>query len=243
MIVFSGSKVTKSSNIQPLFEHNVLGFSISVTVNWSWYSKRDGIVTWTFTNKSYLQSTVILFRNGYYFGNAYFPIYLQNGMTKWAKTLSPLADNGVEHNSMPVAILDFGNGNRIVAFIFTLSSGQKWSVLEGGFSELMPPSNIAVFDVDYEHSGQFCVGYDPKQVLDWDTQTNSNMKGYSPNPSTFETIELSVPTMAPYVKLFKFDSVQTSACFNQINNMGLENKSSDDLEEIIGNIIKRIRSI
>jgi len=69
------------------------------------------------------------------------------------------------------------------------------------------------------------------------------MKGYSPNPSTFDTIELSVPSTAPYVKLFKFDFVQNSPCTNQINNMGLENKSSDDLEEIIGKIISRFRSI
>lgn len=243
MVVFSGSKITKSNNIQPLYENNVLAFSVSLNVSWSWYSKKDGIVIWTFTNRSFLQSTVILFRNGYYFGNAYFPIYLQNGVTNWAKKLSPLIDKGVEQNSMPLAILDFGNGNRIVAFIFTLAGGQKWSVLEGGFSEFMPPSNVALFDVNYEHSGQFCIGYDPKQVMDWDEQTNSDMKGYSPNPSTFDTIELSVPSTAPYVKLFKFDFVQNSPCTNQINNMGLENKSSDDLEEIIGSIINRIRSI
>jgi len=136
MVVFSGSKITKSNNIQPLYENNVLAFSVSVNVSWSWYSKKDGIVIWTFIDRSFLQSTVILFRNGYYFGNAYFPIYLQNGMTNWANKLSPLVDKGAEHNSMPVAILDFGNGNRIVAFIFTLAGGQKWSVLEGYFQNL-----------------------------------------------------------------------------------------------------------
>lgn len=242
MIVFGGSKITQSDKVQLTNQGLAIGFSVSVNVSWSWYRKREGIVAWTFTNKSYLQSTVILFRNGYYFGNAYFPIYLNNGITWWAKKLEPLVDKGIEKNTMPIAILDFGNNNRIVAFIFTLASGQKWSVLEGGFSELMPPDNVALFDVNVERSGEFCVGYDPNQVIDWDAQTHTNLSGYSPNPKTFETIELSMPSMAPYVKLFKLDSIQESRCLTEGEISGKGNKSTDDLEEIIGSIMKMIRS-
>ncbi len=238
----SGSKINFPKTSQMSQLESVTGFSVSVSISWSWFDKRAGIVAWQFTNKSVLPSTVILFRNGYYFGNAYFPIYLNNGITRWATKLEPLTDLGVQRNTMPIAIIDFGNGKRIVAFIFTLSGGQKWSVLEGGFSLEFPPKNIAVFDVDLEKSGKFCVGYDPRQVLDWDAQTGSNLKGYLPNPATFDTIQLSAPTIAPYVKLFEKDSVLDSECKGGISQSEQMGYAEDDIEVIIGNILRRIRN-
>ncbi len=242
MHIIGGSWISGTNGLQISSIKNVNKFSTSVDVSWSWFNKREGTVSWNFVNNSYLQSTVILFRNGYYFGNAYFPIYVENGLTKWATTIQPLVDNGVEKNSMPVAVLNFGSGDRIVAFIFTLSGGQKWSVLEGGFSEIMPPENVAIYDVSFERSGNFCIGYDPRQIADWDRQTKTGLKGYSPNPMDIQTVELSIPTVAPFVKLFKGDSISDNRCPGD-NDSKSENYKRDDLEEIIGNIIRRIRSI
>ncbi len=243
MQIISGSWLSKSQNAQFTKIDNISSFSVSVSVGWSWYNKKEGIVSWNFVNNSYLESSVILFRNGYYFGNAYFPIYLENGLTTWATELKPLTDKGIENNSMPVAIMDFGMDKRIVAFIFTLSSGQKWSVLEGGFSEFMPPDRYALFDVTLEKSGIFCVGYDKNQVIDWDQQTGSNLKGFLPNPKSVQTLEFSVPTVAPFVKLFKDDSISDSYCQGQDSITSETNVSKDDIEDIVAGIIRRIRSI
>lgn len=242
MTIISGSWISGPEGFSLSYEKKAQKFSTGIEVNWTWFSKKNGIVSWNFTNNSYLQSSVILFRNGYYFGNAFFPVYLSNGITNWATTLSPLQEKGVENNTMPVAIMNFGSGNRIVAFVFTLAGGQIWSVLEGGFSERMPPANVALYDLTMERSGVFCIGYDPKQVLDWNRQTGLNMSGYSPNPKTVQTLELSVPTVATYVKLFKGDTIRDSGCLNDVGHNSSEN-SPGDIEEIISNIIKRIRSL
>ncbi|MEM4066739.1 MAG: hypothetical protein QXV17_07760, partial [Candidatus Micrarchaeaceae archaeon] len=132
--------------------------------------------------------------------------------------LTPLIDQGVENNTMPIGIIDFGGGNKIIAFIFTLAAGQKWSVLEGGFSSISPPSSVMVFDVTLEDNGSFCIGYDPQQVLDWDVQTGSTMQGYSPNPSNITTLEMTPPAGAQYVQLFPKDSITAAPCSAQPSN-------------------------
>ncbi len=242
MHVLSGSWVSGPNGLKLTYTKKAQKFSIGVDIGWSWYDKNKGIVSWNFQNNSQLQSSVILFRNGYYFGNAYFPIYVENGLTKWATTLLPLDEQGIEHNSMPLAILDFGSENRIVAFVFTLAGGQKWSVLEGGFSQKMPPDNIAIYDVSLERSGTFCIGYDPRQVSEWNRQTGTNLNGYRPNPRSIKTLELSVPSIAPYIKLFKEDTIRDSQCTGIESSDSSGEPAKDDIEEIISNIIRRIKS-
>ncbi|MEM3861744.1 MAG: LAGLIDADG family homing endonuclease [Thermoplasmatales archaeon] len=144
-------------------------------------------------------------------------VYVNNGMTYWATSLTPLIDQGVANNTMPIGIIDFGGGNKIIAFIFTLAPGQKWSVLEGGFSSAMQPSGQAVYELSLEKTGSFCIGYDPQQVLDWDLQTGTTMQGYSPNPNNFNTIEVTVPVGTQYIQLFPNDTVSDSACPPQPN--------------------------
>ncbi len=66
-----------------------------VNVTWSWYNQSEGVVTWTFNNKSDKQQEVVLLRgaidqNGivlmyYYFGNAYWVDYLSLDITKWQR--------------------------------------------------------------------------------------------------------------------------------------------------------------
>jgi len=185
--------------------------STAVTVNWTWYDEAQGVVSWNFANNSNKQVSVILYRNSYYFGNAFWPVYVQNGMTSWATELTPLIDEGVEKNTVPIGIIDFGNGNRIIAFIFTLAQGQKWSILEGGFSSITPPQDAEIYEVSLEKSGSFCIGYDNQQVLDWDLQTQTAMLGYSPDPSYIETVEVMTPEGTDFVALFN-DTISDSTC-------------------------------
>jgi len=172
-------------------------------------------------------------------------IYVANRMTSWGTRLSPLRDVGVERNMMPIGIVDFGAGRRLIAFIFTLGPDQSWSALEGGFSASMPPSGINVYDVSFERTGPFCIGYDEQQVVDWDRQTRSNLPAYSPNPSTISTIEVSTSSLVPFVQLFQKDSISESQCegSGSYPQEGGSAPEEGDLEEIIGNIVKIIRSI
>ncbi|MEM3861582.1 MAG: hypothetical protein QW203_03755 [Thermoplasmatales archaeon] len=211
-MITSGNKPIESIN-----SRHVKAQSSSVTVNWTWYDESQGIVSWNFQNNSSEQKSVILYRSGYYFGNAFWPVYVNNGMTYWATSLTPLIDQGVANNTMPIGIIDFGGGNKIIAFIFTFAPGQQWSVLEGGFSSAMQPSGQAVYELSLEKTGSFCIGYDPQQVLDWDLQTGTTMQGYSPNPNNFNTIEVTVPVGTQYIQLFPNDTVSDSPCPPQPN--------------------------
>jgi len=212
--------------------------SQDVTVDWSWYDATQGTVSWNFKNNSNEQKSVVLYRSGYYFGNAFWPIYVNNGMTSWATTLSPLIDNGITNNTMPIGIIDFGNGNRIIAFIFTFSPGQSWSVLEGGFSAVMPPSDAQVFEVTLEKSGKFCIGYDYQQVLDWDLQTQTTMTGYTPNPDYIATLEVEMPSNSNFVALFN-DTISDSSCPAQPNCIQqiLQGIQDQDIQQVVNGIM------
>jgi hypothetical protein len=44
--------------------------SSKVNVSWAWYDQANGVVQWTFVNEDSIPHSVILLRNGYYFGGA-----------------------------------------------------------------------------------------------------------------------------------------------------------------------------
>ena len=188
--------------------------SSEMQVSWKWYNEAQGLVEWTFTNPTDAIHTVILFRNGYFFGNAYYPIYEANlGFgVGWAKNLDALPDNGAQNNAPPIGIVEWPDGTRIVAFLFSIAPNSKWSMLEGGFSSIITPSGIALYDIAFNRTGEFCCKYDPQQVTDWDMQTGTNYQGWQPNPSTFTTVLVNAPTDAPYVELFAGDSETDGAC-------------------------------
>ena len=212
----------------------------SVSVSWEWYNQSQGVVEWTFTNQGSERESVILLRNGYYFGGAFGPVYLANSTplcstctngkgfgTSWIYAqpiqggvslvngqIPPLVDHGSpEANAPPMAPVKFPNGQWLnFAFIFTLDPGQTWSMLEGGFSLVMPPYPQGVYQVTLGYVGPTCVGYDPQRVKDWDTQTGTNLQGYSPNPNTFN-IATVIAQGAPYDVLpFNDPPIELSAC-------------------------------
>jgi len=211
----------------------------SVSVSWKWYDQSQGVVEWTFTNDGSQKESVILLRNGYYFGGAFAPVYLANSTplcstctgsngfgVSWIYTeptqggvslvngeIPPLLDGLPEDNAPPMAPVQFPNGQWLnFAFIFTLNPGQIWSMLEGGFSTLMPPYPQGVYPVSLGYTGPTCVGYDPQRVKDWDTQTGTSLQGYSPNPATFNIATVKA-LGAPYDVLpFNDPPIQLSVC-------------------------------
>jgi len=183
------------------------------TVTWGWYDQAEGIVKWTFVNPTSKEVSLMLFRNGYFFGNAFFPIYIANAgfNVSWVTTapvpvsngsnddlekhgawLAPLEIRAASASAPASAPAEAGTGTTtkkyLIAFVFTLPPDSTYSILEGGFSSEMPPSDIALLNVGPEFPQTFCIGYDPKQVEAWDLQTKTLMGGYLPNPMTVETV-------------------------------------------------------
>jgi len=178
---------------------NLVSQSQNVVVTWEWYDKSQGVIKWTFTNTGKAQESVILLRNGYYFGGAFWPVYVANsefGVT-WMNQVKPLVDNGAENNAPPIAPVTFSNGYTQVLFIFTLSGGQTWSMLEGGFNNIVPQLQ-GVYTLDNPVLQTWCIGYDPQRVKDWDNQTGTTLQGYSPNPNTITAVVWQASPGAPY---------------------------------------------
>lgn len=179
-------------------------------VTWEWYDKPNGDIKWTFANNTDTQKSCVLLRNGYYFGNAFWPVYYANAQfkEKFALKAEPLADESTQSNSPPLFVGEV-NGKYIVAFLFTLSAGQEWSMIEGGFMDGVEPQGISLHDVTSMDVRHMCIGYDEKQVSDWDQQTDTTLKGYTPNP---ESMDVLVGTIGgAYIQLFD-DPISVGDC-------------------------------
>jgi hypothetical protein len=188
-----------------------------VTVSWQWFNESEGLIEWTFKNSASEQKSVILLRSGYYFGNAFFPIYVNNPEfnTSFMTSVEPLANVNTDSNAPPESIVTFPNGESIACFVFTLAPNSEWSMLEGGWSSDFTPTNVALYEVTANPVAEWSVGYSPLQVAQWDSQTGTNYTGYEPNPKTMDII--SWTCSGPYISLYndpikKVSGSQTSPC-------------------------------
>lgn len=176
------------------------------------------MVEWAVRNADSTPHSFILYRDSYYFGESYWSVYSANpafhtSILDGREVVSPLDERGVVANVAPLGLVGFsGPQERVVCFIFTLSPAQVWGMLEGGFSQTSPPSGIAVYDVTPSMSGDFCIGYDPRAVRDWNAQTRTYMQGYAPNPQTFNTWLFQAEAGAPFRKPFSGDSADDGRC-------------------------------
>ena len=186
--------------------------SASVTVDWTWSNESQGLVQWSFKNNSTEQVAFTLFRNGYYFCGAFgASIYVSNpefGIS-YAPTVTPLTDQGAQYNTPPLGIINFPTP--IVCFVFVLAPGASYSVLEGGFSSLVPPNGATIYEVTNPVPGTYCIGYDPASVTQWNLQTGENLSGYSPNPSPFAAISWTPSSGSPNTVEFPV-TVSTGPC-------------------------------
>lgn len=211
--------------------------SSKLSVHWSWYNENKGVVQWTFRNTDSSEHSVILLRNGYYFAGAFWPVYYANSDGRGASAtnpndnfgtdflngkapISPLVNKGASNNNPPLGLVIFGStsaadvskSNSQVLFVFALSPNETWSMLEGGFSSQMTPTGISLYEVSALTQGDFCIGYDAKRVTDWDSQTNTTLQGYTPDPSTIDTWLLEAEAGAPFDELPYSDSYANGKC-------------------------------
>src|SRR5208282_3659222 len=83
-----------------------------VTVSWAWTDQANGNISWTFVNSDTQNShAVVLYRNNYIFGGAFWPIYLGpddtvSHMLDGTQPLPTLTGNG----GQPMGIIDYGVG-------------------------------------------------------------------------------------------------------------------------------------
>ena len=182
----------------------------SGTVSWAWFNISSGTVKWTLENNYSFTKSFVLFRNSYYFGNAFWPVYLNNSgfNVKFLTIPEVLKDEGASKNSAPIAVVKLNN-RPIICFVFTLSPGQAWSILEGGFSPSTPPTEFRLFEAVFQSTDEFCIEYAESQVTDWDNQTGTSLSGYSPNPSNF--IAALFTSAGPYISLFN-DIIKGGKC-------------------------------
>ncbi len=245
MSVVGGIVVRSVKRVDPV-KLNPVETSESNDVSWTWYDKSKGIVEWRLKNLTSSTKYFVLYRNGYYFGNAYFPIYLEYSKefnTGMLNSLQPLVNNSdAALNYLPLGVVKLPNGKYIVAFVFAISANSEYDVLEGGFSEVMTPSDFVLYEVvPSAVSMPVCIGYSEEQVAAWDMQTHTLMTGYTPNPSTFNTFVFTLSD-GPNVSLFP-DSIVVEACAND-NNKDCYGYVEDILEDLeAGNTSAAIKDV
>jgi hypothetical protein len=199
-------------------ESVVANASRSVEAVWGWYEKRRGVVVWGLRNVDSRAHQVILFRNSYYFGDAYWSVYGANRSFQVTfldgRVPAPaLTEKKFAENSPPLGLVQFeGFPQTIVCSVFTLSAGQTWAMIEGGFSPSREPSGVSVYDVSPLIGGEFCLTYDPQGVTDWDRETRTALGGYEPNPSTFNTWLFQAESAARFRKQFDGDEAASGRC-------------------------------
>ena len=66
-----------------------------------------------------------------------------------------------------------------------------------GFVDWVEPTDVSTYDVVASQISEICVGYSPEQVSAWVQQTETNLQGYSLNPSTFKVVVAAA--IAPYI--------------------------------------------
>jgi hypothetical protein len=208
----------------------------NLKVSWTWHNEERGMVEWTFQNIASQQASCILLRNSYYFGNAFWPIYVNNhgfGID-FAKKLEPLVDKSIQSNTPPLGVVSWKQADEsyknIVCFVFTLAPGQTWRMREGGFSPVNPPRDIGLYEVTPVNLDpiDFALTYDEKHVDTWVQQTGASDQAYDPNPKTFNTVQLLAPAEAPFEQLFE-DSRQGKA--EEFPPKAEEEEESPSLEE------------
>lgn len=156
----------------------------NIDVSWKWNDQANGLVEWTFTNNATVQQSGILFRNQYPFGDAFWPMYEYNSKdfgTSFTSVVTPLVNNGLQNNTMPLGIYKNPDGSYFVAFIFTLSAGQTWSCLEGGFVNGMTPTQGVFIPANKLSVEQFKITYDSQQCQGYNQQSGTNLS-CPPNP-------------------------------------------------------------
>ncbi len=204
----------------------------TMEVKWEWINQSEGKIRWTFTNNNGQTQSAILLRGAkrgsqvieqqYYFGNAFWAVYLTAGRAEWEKYNMPLTLPvyyagflGSIFQSKPfierppsLGIVEI-DGQYLVALVFTLLPGTSWSMTEYGYTNGTEPYNVQLIPVTYKGDYCFKVKYDPEEIQWYDQLYGTSIQGYQPNPSTFKVSLYQ--GQGPYIEMFN-DQIEKTEC-------------------------------
>ncbi len=153
-----------------------------IKVNYTWYDRSGGIIQWNFENIGSTARSFILLRgitennkvSGIYaFGNAFYPLYYRNFNVDFATKPEALANNSVKTNNAPLAVIENSDAMLLVAFLYTLSGGSKYSVLEGGWKGI-EPGGIKIVLAKYCGVKDFSIEYEKKQCTLYNEESQTD---------------------------------------------------------------------
>ncbi len=201
-------------------------------VRWEWTNKSEGTIRWTFTNNSGEKQSAILLRGArrgsriieqqYYFGNAFWAVYLTEGWVEWERYDLPLAlpvfnprlygtaydVERYETRPPSLGIVEI-DGQYLVALVFTLLPGTSWSMIEHGYTNGAEPYNVKLVPVTYQGDHCFRVRYDPEEIQSFNQMYGTSIQGYQPNPSTVKVS--TYKGQGPYIEMFN-DQIEKTEC-------------------------------
>jgi hypothetical protein len=159
----------------------------------------QGVVKFTVTNPYDEPVAFVLYRGvrglapPYYFGNAFYSVYLASinwgpPVASWytaseLRAPTPSSPDG----QYSLGVIEAGGGRDIVAFIFVAPPKSPLSFYEGGIPDASQLVDMHAYIVDIKPS-QFCVHYSKLAVLQYVTQTGYHVSGLPPNPFTATSV-------------------------------------------------------
>ncbi|EME29117.1 uncharacterized protein Gasu_35060 [Galdieria sulphuraria] len=131
-------------------------------VSWTYDGSSNSTIIWNFTNPTSEERSVVLIRGAtgtssssgvpaYAFGNAYFPAYAVDGLAEFYS--KPTASD-TKDSDTPLMLLEYLTSSssttyhKGVAFVFILKPGTTFTILEGGFDDIVPYCQT-LLDVEY----------------------------------------------------------------------------------------------
>ena len=202
----------------------------AVKVTWKYINKEEGLIQWSFENTSNEMVNFALLRQGYYFGNAFYPVYLEN--PEFQTSFTTVADKPMSTTGNPPVAVVYFSGKPIVCFVFTLVAKQIWTMEEGGWTDQEPTSYQAV-PLTPVSVKKFSIQYNPEQVTQWDEQSGTDYAGYSPNPKVFSSMKFI--SAGQYISIFPDESITV---YNPSNNS--TESPLEEFEKLIEMLLKAL---
>ncbi|GJD09133.1 hypothetical protein Gasu2_34030 [Galdieria sulphuraria] len=121
-------------------------------------------VEWSFYNPTNATQSVALVRGAtgsggtvspYVFGDAYYPAYSVDGLAEFYA--EPTASN-TQDKETPLVLMEYESNQYGVGFVFILSPGRNFTILEGGYTNLTPTC-AAVVDIEYRDTAVVNIDY------------------------------------------------------------------------------------
>ena len=218
-----------------------------VKVSWSWEDQQQGLVTWTFENTTSEVQTVLLQRgaeqNGvqfedYIFGQAFWAIYTYNPQfaTSFMTKVLP-SPNGTPQ----MAVVKSSNG-MFVAFVFVLEPNSTYTMIEGGFSNGVQPSNPVVIPVVTDGKVySYSVTYQSNQCQGYNQQSGTNFP-CPPDPYTINSIVFTTNQTVPIFEQDTFVPSQQETACNALANQIIQNFDSGNYWGMLSYVLQYIEN-